>query len=317
MTTQPKHHWKFQERQGTKTTDTASGDHASLSKTELKGHGRIGKAVHVLGKSGHVNLGKKVGQFGTSDFTIAFGMKNISTHDDTELDIIGSQSMRGHGNFFSLRLVGRQAIFFHVDENSKGKHYVKTQTARLSAMPNRAWVHVAAVRKGRTIQIYIDGVPSAKATSKTGVANIKNDTDVKLGHSRRGTPTAQYEDLRIYDRALSAAEINALIPPLNRPLKEGEVELQATDGATVILKKDAADLSLLSSDFKRLRGGKHTGATIYRRENFSGTRQKCYADLPDMKLSKIESFPNAIRIWSAVGDPFTGKWSIKAPKGEY
>ncbi|MFK8184650.1 MAG: LamG domain-containing protein, partial [Phormidesmis sp.] len=317
MTIQPKFHWQFEERTGTTTVDDISNVQARLSDTSLSGHGRIGHAIRLLKKGSHVSLGKAVGQFGTGDFTIAFGMKNISTHDDGELDLIGSQSMKGHGNFFSLRLVGRQAIFFHVDENSKGKHYVKTQTARLSAMPNRAWVHVAAVRRGRTIEIYIDGVPSAKATSKTGIANIKNDADVKLGHSRRGTPTAQYEDLRIYDQALSTAEIQALIPPLNRPLKEGEIELQATDGATVVLKENVADLSVLSDSFKRLRVGKHAGATLYDRKDFKGTSQKCHADLPDMQLSKIKSFPKAIRIWSSAGDPFTGKWIIKAPNGEF
>jgi len=109
-------------------------------------------------------------------------------------------------------------------------------------VPNKTWFHVTVVRKRRTIQIYIDGVLSREAKSKTGVANIENNTNVKLGDSRRGTPTAQYEDLRIYDRALDAAEIQALIPPVNRPLSEGEIELVGTDGTTVILNQDVADL---------------------------------------------------------------------------
>ena len=206
MTIQPKYHWQFDEREGVRTVDTVSSIQATLSKAELNGHGRIGNAIHLLKKDAHVNLGKEVGQFGTSDFTVAFSMKNISTHGDNELDIIGDQVMQGHGNFFSVRLTDRK-IFFHVDENSKGKHYVKVATKRLSMVPNRAWFHVAVVRKGRTIQIYIDGVLAAEAASTTGIANINNKADVKLGHSRRGTPTAQYEDLRIYHTALSAAQI--------------------------------------------------------------------------------------------------------------
>lgn len=257
-----------------------------------------------------------MGQFGTSDFTVAFGMRNISNHDDKELDIIGDQTMKGHGNFFSVRLTDGR-IFFHVDENSKAKHYVHVKTSRLSMLPNRKWFHVAVVRKGKTIQIYIDGVLAAEAKSKTGVANINNNVDVKLGHSRRGTPNAQYEDLRIYHTALSATEVKNLLPSVNRPLRPGEIELVATDDATVILRQDVKDLSHFSNSFKKLRVGKNTGVTLYQQKNFEGIAQRCYADLPDIQLSLLESFPSAIRIWSAVGEPFTGKWVIKAPNGQF
>ncbi|MGD1940565.1 MAG: LamG domain-containing protein [Leptolyngbyaceae cyanobacterium] len=316
MTIQPKYHWQFDEREGVRTVDTVSSIQATLSKAELNGHGRISNAIHLLKKDSHINLGKEVGQFGTSDFTVAFGMKNISNHGDDLLDIIGDQTMKSHGNFFSVRLSDRR-IFFHVDEDSEAKHYVRVQTSRLSMVPNRTWFHVAVVRQGRTIKIYIDGVLAAEAESKTGVANINNSVDVKLGHSRRGTPTAQYEDLRIYHTALNAADIRTLVPPVNRPLREGEIELVATDNAAAILTQNAANLSRFSSSFKELRIGNNTGVTLYQQNSFRGTAQKCYADLPDIRLSRLENFPKSIRIWRAIEEPFTGKWVIKAPKGQF
>ncbi|NER83868.1 MAG: LamG domain-containing protein [Leptolyngbya sp. SIO1D8] len=316
MTIQPVYHWQFNERKGNIAQDAIGGVQASLAKAELNGHGRIGNAIHLLKKDSHINLDKEVGQFGTSDFTVAFEMKNISNHGDDELDIIGDQIMQGHGNFFSVRLSDRR-IFFHVDENSKAKHYVRVQTSRLSMVSNRTWFHVAVVRKGRTIQIYIDGVLAAEAESKTGVANINNNVDVKLGHSRRGTPTAQYEDLRIYHTALNATEVAALVPPVNRPLREGEIELVGADKAAVILNQNIDNLGQFSSSFKQLRVGNNTGVTLYDQPNFGGTAQKCYADLPDMRLSRIKNFPKSIRIWSTVGEPFTGKWIIKAPNGRF
>jgi hypothetical protein len=208
MTVQPKYHWQFDERQGTSVVDTVSGVQSHLSKTAFEGHGRIGNALHLLSKDSHVNLGKEVGQFGTSDFTVAFGMRVISTFPGiskgalkgpfkgklkdilSEFDIIGDQVMQGHGNFFSVRLMDQGRIFFHVDENSEAKHYVKVATKRLSMVSNQTWFHVAVVRQGSTIKIYIDGVLEAEATSKTGVANINNNADVKLGRSRRLTPNA-------------------------------------------------------------------------------------------------------------------------------
>ena len=77
MTIQPKYHWQFSEREGTTTVDSVSNIKATFSKAEFDGHGRIGPAVHLLKKGAHINLGKEVGQFGTSDFTVAFGMKYL------------------------------------------------------------------------------------------------------------------------------------------------------------------------------------------------------------------------------------------------
>lgn len=330
MTIQPKCHWQFNERKGNIARDAIAGVQASLAQAELNGHGRIGNAVHLLRKDSDVNLGKEVGQFGTSDFTVAFGMRVISALPGnlkrpfrgakgilSEFDIIGDQVMQGHGNFFSVRLMDQGRIFFHVDENSKAKHYVKVATKRLSMVSEKEWFHVAAVRQGRTIKIYIDGALEAEATSETGVANINNNADVKLGHSRRLTPNAQYEDLRIYHTALSDAEIQALIPPVNCPLHEGEIELVGADKAAVILHQNIDDLGQFSSSFKQLRVGNNTGVTLYDQPDFRGTAQKCYADLPDMRLSRIKNFPKSIRIWSTVGEPFTGKWIIKAPNGQF
>ena len=317
MTIQPKYHWQFNERKGRVAHDVIGGVKASLAKAELNGHGRIGNAIHLLKKDSHINLGKEVGQFGTSDFTVAFGMKNISNHGDGQLDIIGDQIMQGHGNFFSVRLSDKRRIFFHVDENSKGKHYVKVQTDPLSMVYDRTWFHVAVVRKGRTIKIYIDGVLAAEAESKTGVVNINNNVDVKLGHSRRGTPTAQYEDLRIYHAALTTEQIQALIPPTNRPLNAGEIELVATDEATILLKQDVEDLSRFSGHFKELRLGPDTGATLYKGTDFKDVAQKLYADIPDIRFTRLGDFPRSVRLWSTVGEPFTGKWIIKAPNGQF
>ncbi|MEM6452535.1 MAG: LamG-like jellyroll fold domain-containing protein [Cyanobacteria bacterium P01_D01_bin.105] len=315
MTIQPKYHWQFSEREGTTTVDSVSNIKATFSKAEFDGHGRIGPAVHLLKKGAHINLGKEVGQFGTSDFTVAFGMKNISSHGDGELDIIGSQSMKGHGNFFSVRLTNR-TIFFHVDENSKAKHYVRVKTERLAVLPKRTWFHIAVVREGRKIKIYIDGVLAAEAESKTGIANIKNNTDVKLGHSRRGTPEAQYEDLKIYDKALSANEIQSLLPTLSPRLRAGEAELVSADGAAVLLNQDVDNLHRLSKQFQKLRLGPETGAILYGGTNFESVSQKLYADIPDIRLSRLKTFPASIRMFSTVGDQFTGGQIIETPNGQ-
>lgn len=310
MTIQPKFHWQFDEREGAIAKDTVSGVEGRFQGVLWEGHGRIGNAIKVRGKEGRVNLGNMVGQFGTSDFTVAFGMKNISTHGDNELDIIGDQAVQGHGNFFSVRLF-KARIFFHVDENSKAKNYVRIMTDPLPMIKNRTWFHVAVVREGPTLKIYIDGILAAEGASETGVADLNNDVDVKLGHSRRGTPTAHYEDLRIYHTALDATQIQNLIPPLNRLLRPGEIELVATDDAAVILAQDVADLSPYSPQFQKLRLGPDTGATLYKGTNFGDVAQNSTPTFQIPGSPNSATSPNRCTSGQQSASPSPGSGSSK------
>ncbi|ESA36374.1 egf domain-containing protein [Leptolyngbya sp. Heron Island J] len=317
MAVQPNYHWQFEEKQGTTVVDTVSGVKAKLSNTTWLGHGRIGSALKIDGrvKNSRIVFDQDVARFGTSDFTIAFGMKVQGTYGQKVLHVIGNRSTSGHGNFFSLRMKKQGQLTFEVDENTRGKNYAFLDSKR--PLKDGKWHHIAAVRQGRSLKLYIDGELSDEGKSKTGIANITTDAVLLLGARGLKTPVAQYEDLRIYHTALNAADVKALVPPVNRPLNEGEIELVAADNAAVILTQNVDDLSRFSSSFKQLRVANNTGVTLYQQNDFKGTAQKCYAELPDIRLSRLKNFPKSIRIWSTIGEPFTGKWIIKASNGEF
>ncbi|NEQ42297.1 MAG: hypothetical protein F6K00_01545 [Leptolyngbya sp. SIOISBB] len=317
MTVQPTYHWQFNERKGSVARDAIGGVEGRLHRSIVwHRHGRIGNAVRLPSRESRLVFGPEVGQFGTSDFTVAFGLKIMGTDGQNDLDIIGTRSMSGHGNWFSLRLEDKgRRLTFEVDENSKGKNYAFAKTPRLPNLFDKKWHHITLVRAGRTIEVYLDGVLVAAGAAKTGVANIKRAVDVKLGHYTRHTPIAHYEDLRIYHTALTTEQIQALIPPINRPLSAGEIELVATDEAAVVLKQDVADLAPFSGHFKELRLGPDTGATLYKGTDFKNVAQKLYADIPDIRFTKLGDFPRSVRIWSTVGEPFIGQWIIQAPNG--
>jgi hypothetical protein len=224
MTIQPKYHWQFNEQEGRSAKDAISGAEARFHRTiSWEGHGRIGNAVRFKSRESRIVFGPEVGQFGTSDFTVAFGIKILDTDGQDDLDIIGTRSVSGHGNWFSLRLRDQgKFLFFEVDENSQGKNYARAKTEHLPSLVDQKWHHVALVRQGKTLKIYFDGTLVQTGTSRTGIANIKSSVDVKLGHYTRHTPIAQYEDLRIYDAALTTdAEIQALDPPCQSTVKRG------------------------------------------------------------------------------------------------
>ncbi|MEL6938345.1 MAG: LamG domain-containing protein [Cyanobacteria bacterium J06598_1] len=222
MTRQPKYHWQFAEKEGGITRDTISGTEGIFLQGDtyqscFGGHGRIGNAVRLKGKTASINFGNKAGRFGTSDFTVAFGLRIESTYDHNDLDLIGNRKVHGHGNWFSLRLEDQERLTFAVDENSEGKNCAMVKTRHLPGLTDARWHHIAIVRAGRTLKIYFDGALATEGASKTGIANINSSIDVRLGYSHRVTPAAQYEDLRIYHDALNATEIQSLITPVTQP----------------------------------------------------------------------------------------------------
>lgn len=105
MTIQPKFHWKFKENSGDIVRDTLSKTKGVLIKTSLNGHGRIGKAIQLEALDSRVLFDSEVSQFGTSDFTVAFGIKILDPFNQDDTDLIGNRNTSGHGNWFSLRLV--------------------------------------------------------------------------------------------------------------------------------------------------------------------------------------------------------------------
>jgi|GEM_PF-3165846 len=335
MTIRPAYHWQFEEEQGSTATDIVSGVEATLRNTRWVGHGRIGHAIEINGRNDNsrVDFGNVAGQFGTSNFTVAFGMKLLSTHGQNDLDVFGNRRTGSHGNWFCIRMKRAGQLSLEVDENKHGKNYAVVASNR--RLIDKKWHHVTVVREGRSLKLYIDGELSAEGVAKTGIADINNGHMLRLGMSRRKSAIARYEDIRIYHTALNAVQVKNLVPPVNRLLREGEIELVAPDDAAVILTEDVADLyrflpgsqSLRRlqklprlqplSGFQKLRLGPNTGVTLYQRHYFAGTAQKCYADLPDIRRSRLDTFPGSIRIWPAAGEPFTGKWVIKAPDGQF
>ena len=78
------------------------------------------------------------------------------------------------------------------------------------------WAHAAAVYDGSQMLLYLDGVPVG-STSKGGALALDDTVPVWIGGSPGGAGERPWDgvidDVRIYDRALSQAEIIALPGP--------------------------------------------------------------------------------------------------------
>ena len=91
-----------------------------------------------------------------------------------------------------------------------------------SALSTGTWYHVTGVRSGTALSLYVDGVDVGTTSPTTSGSILDSDDDLSLGAawSGGGRLAGGVDDVRIYDRALSPAEIGALAasPPAACPM---------------------------------------------------------------------------------------------------
>jgi len=212
------HYWEFNETSGTIAHDSLGNVNGTLNGCAAFLPG--GEGVHLNGSdSSFVTFGKSVGQFGTDDFSVYLEFK--TDEKCRYFDIVGNRTASSHGNFFCIRMTGKHetvpegTVVVEVDEDESGKNYIPINSKK-SGLNDGNWHALVVVRVGKNLTLYIDGDLEKTGKSATGIANIKNGNNFKLGRSlvysstQKFTPNAVYENLYVYDRALTENEMKAL-----------------------------------------------------------------------------------------------------------
>ncbi len=101
--------------------------------------------------------------------------------------------------------------FVRFNQVSNGDTYRLSARVTSEYPTNGAWMHLAATYDGATVKLYINGVLD---TSKAAAFTIaSNNLPLSIGAESGGARkyTGQMDDARVYNYALSAAEIQALV----------------------------------------------------------------------------------------------------------
>ena len=206
------HCWQFNEKSGIIAHDSC-GKVTVNGKLNDAAFLSDGGGVQLNGTdSSYVSFGNSVGQFGTDDFLVYLEFKTNEKY--RYFDIVGNRTASSHGNFLSIRMTGKHEtqpegiLVVEVDEDESGKNYIVVYSKK-SGLNDGNWHSLVVVRIGKNLALYIDGNPDGTGTSATGIANIKNGNDFKLGRSlvysqeKKFTPDAVYKNLYVYDLALT------------------------------------------------------------------------------------------------------------------
>jgi hypothetical protein len=202
--------WKLDEASGTSASDSSGNGNTGTVTPNATGvwvAGKINNAANLNGTTQQVNLPYNAAQVlpAASAFTVSAWVKpsNLGGGFETILD---QNPTGGNDNYF-LEINANQADCGFHGQPVNGFQII-TMTGTLS---NNNWYHLACVydRTAHTLSIYVNG------TLNNSMAET-NNLDTNTGPSYIGTGNGSQwfagtiDDVRVYNRALSASEITQI-----------------------------------------------------------------------------------------------------------
>jgi hypothetical protein len=195
--------------------------------------GILGNALHLNGSGEYVALPNAFTSSLTSDYTISIWVNPTENRTWSRVFDFGTGTTF---NMFLTAAANGNSVRFAITTGGGG---AEQQITRPGLLPTNTWTHLAVTVSGTTGTLYVNGVPAATNPAMTlHPSNLGNTTQNWIGRSQYGDPllNGTVDDLQIYDRALSAAEIEALAGP---PPTQGSGNVLAyrfdeTDGPTAI-----------------------------------------------------------------------------------
>ena len=205
-------YWAFDEGSGTVASDSAgTQDGAIVGATWTSG--QIAGALSFDGKDDHVDLGGLDVTGSAMTLTAWFRADAFKTPacGSSDCRIISKADGSGEGDHhWMLSPISKSgAVRLRFRLRTGGK--TDTLIASSGNLSTGTWHHAAAVYDGSAMRLYLDGV-EVGSRSKSGPLDTNGAVGAWIGGNPDGSRywDGAIDDVRIYDRALSASEIAAL-----------------------------------------------------------------------------------------------------------
>jgi 3-phytase len=211
-------YWKLDEGSGEVLIDASGQDNdASVVGNPLWIAGISGQALHISGLKKYAVVPDKASLDITEAITLAAWI--IPRKNNRSQYIIKKAENEGSDGY-ELSLSGDGKVFFRINQASSGNTYRLNSIADYPAR-QEAWMHIAATYDGSAIRIYINGVENNMRVLNSPPSIGKNNLPLTIGSQldERGQYQGGLDELRVYNTALTAAEIRelAIMPSLTGP----------------------------------------------------------------------------------------------------
>jgi chitodextrinase len=189
--------YAFDDASGTTASDSSGNNRNGTIVGATWTTGKFGAALNFDGNSSRVDL-PALGTFYDTAFTLEAWVKKATTKVD--VGVVGSWN-NGGPMLWVDHIAGR----YYATLNSGMSNYLdSTKSPTIGT-----WQHIAATYDGTTAKFYVDG---ALVASKTFTDDVGNSNNWRIG-AYGGTPGGFFDgtidEVRIYDRALTAGQVTA------------------------------------------------------------------------------------------------------------
>lgn len=209
--------WDFDEISGTTTYDTSgNNNHGSLVNMDTSTcriNGKLGMALRFDGVDDFVELksNNELNFDASNDFSI-IGWINIDPSVTSEsLGIFATNLEWDSGKVLSFKYKAGNNAFYLTYNYGGGAGYDSLQSSNKD-IETGAWHQAAITKTGNVGYFYCDGTPlGSDNTNFLSTMNSTNGTYKRIGRSNASLDPfkGMIDDLKVYDRALSAEEILA------------------------------------------------------------------------------------------------------------
>ena len=201
-------YYRFDETSGTTAADSSgNGNTASLSGGPTFSAGIQGNAVTLSGTSQYVSLPSGILSSATS-FSVSAWVKLSSAPTWCRVFDFGTGTT---AYMFLSPNSGSATLRFAITSAGNGQ---EQQVNTTSTLPTGSWQHIAVTLSASTTTLYVQGASVAQNTGTTTTpASLGSTTQTWIGRSEFSADpylNGQVDNFRIYDRALTASEVQEL-----------------------------------------------------------------------------------------------------------
>lgn len=211
------HYWALNEDAGYTAADSAGAQTGTLANGPIWQPlaGRFGGAIDLDGVDDRIDLGVFNLPYG-STMSIALWMK-ADDFDVSDARLISKATGTANtDHYWMISTINSTAIRFRL----KAGGSTTTLSTSVGQVVANEWHHVAVTYDGSNMRIYVDGLPAA-SVPKTGLLTSSATAAVAIGNQPAGAGSRPFDglidDVRVYDRALTSAEIAAMSLPKPPP----------------------------------------------------------------------------------------------------
>jgi hypothetical protein len=207
-------HWPFDEGSGTVTHDvTGNGNEGTLQGNPQWVLGKFGAALEFSGDD-YVDCGNQdMLNFGTNDWTITAWIKTTQLDRGT-IFANGGDDSGGVRFTLATHEANADRLTLTTDDDS-----TKVQALGSTVVIDGQWHHVAGMRGGTTISVFVDGVLDGTNTVPAGYnlsGTSQHDSLIGAITSHASNTLIKYyigviDDVRVYNSALSDPELQTVM----------------------------------------------------------------------------------------------------------